>query len=40
MKVLLLAGRLACGLWMLASGANHFLLHRWAEPTGHTPLAV
>lgn len=40
MKPLLLIARLAFGLWMLLSGANHFFAHLWAEPAGTTPLAV
>jgi len=40
MKSLLLIARLIFGAWMLASGLSHFALHLWAEPAGHTPLAV
>jgi uncharacterized membrane protein YhaH (DUF805 family) len=40
MKQLLLAARLIFGAWLLLSGANHFFLHLWAEPTGSTPLAI
>jgi uncharacterized membrane protein YhaH (DUF805 family) len=40
MKGLILAARLVFGAWMLASGLSHFALHLWAEPVGHTPLAV
>ena len=40
MKSLVLIGRLIFGVWMLASGANHFFLSLWPEPTGHEPLAV
>jgi uncharacterized membrane protein YphA (DoxX/SURF4 family)/uncharacterized membrane protein YhaH (DUF805 family) len=37
---LFLAGRVLFGAWLLASGINHFFLPLWAEPAGHTPLAV
>lgn len=40
MKSLILIARLVFGAWMLASGANHFLVSLWPEPTGHEPLAV
>lgn len=40
MKQFILVARLTFGAWMLASGLNHFALHLWAEPTGHTPLAI
>ena len=40
MKHLVLIGRLVFGAWILASGANHFFLHAWAEPTGQTPLGI
>ena len=40
MKNLVLIGRLVFGLWMLASGANHFFLSLWPEPVGHEPLAI
>lgn len=37
---LVLAGRLILGAWMVANGANYFLLHLWAIPSGTEPLAV
>ncbi len=37
---LVLAGRVILGIWMLANGVNYFLLHLWAMPVGHEPLAV
>jgi uncharacterized membrane protein YhaH (DUF805 family)/uncharacterized membrane protein YphA (DoxX/SURF4 family) len=37
---LVLAGRVILGIWMLANGVNYFLLHLWALPAGHEPLAV
>jgi len=40
MKPLLLAARLVFGLWLLLSGANHFFVHLWVEPSGTTPLAI
>ncbi len=40
MKHLVLVGRLIFGGWMLVNGANHFFLHLYAEPAGHTPLAI
>ena len=40
MKHLVLIGRVVFGAWMLASGANHFFVTLWPEPTGHEPLAV
>ena len=40
MKHLVLVGRLIFGAWMLANGANHFFLHLYPEPSGHTPLAI
>ena len=40
MKHLVLAARLIFGAWMLINGANHFFLHLYPEPTGHTPLAI
>ena len=40
MKHLVLVGRLVFGAWMLINGANHFFLHLYAEPVGHTPLAI
>ena len=40
MKHLTLAARLIFGAWMLANGLNHFFLHLYAEPVGHTPLAI
>ena len=40
MKHLVLIGRIVFGLWMLASGANHFFFTLWPEPTGHEPLGI
>ena len=40
MKHLVLIGRLVFGAWMLASGANHFFITLWPEPTGHEPLGI
>lgn len=40
MKHLVLVGRLIFGAWMLINGLNHFFLHLYAEPVGHTPLAI
>jgi len=40
MKYLVLIAQLIFGAWMLASGANHFFLSLYPEPTGHAPLAV
>lgn len=40
MKTLILVGRLVFGAWMLANGANHFLIALFPEPIGHAPLAV
>ncbi|HEY5410215.1 MAG TPA: DoxX family membrane protein [Caulobacteraceae bacterium] len=40
MKHLVLIGRVIFGAWMLANGLNHFFLHLYAEPVGHTPLAI
>ena len=40
MKHLVLVARLAFGAWMLINGANHFFLHLYPEPSGHTPLAI
>ena len=40
MKHLVLAARLIFGAWMLINGANHFFLHLYPEPVGHTPLAI
>jgi uncharacterized membrane protein YphA (DoxX/SURF4 family) len=40
MKHLVLIARLVFGAWMLANGANHFFLHLYPEPVGHTPLAI
>lgn len=40
MKQVLLPARLVFGLWLLLSGANHFLVHLWVEPSGTTPLAI
>jgi hypothetical protein len=40
MKQLILVGRLVFGAWMLANGANHFILSLWPIPAGHAPLAV
>jgi len=37
---LVLAGRVILGIWMVANGVNYFLLHFWAVPVGHEPLAV
>lgn len=37
---LVLAGRVILGAWMLVNGANYFLLHLWAMPAGHEPLAL
>jgi uncharacterized membrane protein YphA (DoxX/SURF4 family) len=36
----LLLARILFGAWMLANGLNHFFLHLWAEPAGHTMLAI
>jgi hypothetical protein len=40
MRNAVLLARLAFGAWLLASGANHFALALWPEPTGTQPLAV
>jgi uncharacterized membrane protein YhaH (DUF805 family) len=40
MKALTLVGRLIFGVWMLASGINHFLYPLWTRPSGHEPLAI
>ena len=40
MKHLVLIGRLIFGAWMLVNGANHFFLHLYPDPVGHTPLAI
>lgn len=40
MKPLVLAARLIFGAWMLLNGANHWFLHLYPEPVGHTPLAI
>ncbi len=40
MKHLVLVGRIVFGAWMLINGANHFFLHLYPEPVGHTPLAI
>jgi uncharacterized membrane protein YphA (DoxX/SURF4 family) len=40
MKLLVLALRLIFGAGMLANGLNHFFLHIFPEPVGHTPLAI
>jgi uncharacterized membrane protein YhaH (DUF805 family) len=40
MKQLIVLGRLIFGAWMLASGANHFLVSLWPQPVGHEPLAI
>ncbi len=40
MKHLVLVGRLLFGALMLLNGANHFFLHIYPEPVGHTPLAT
>jgi uncharacterized membrane protein YphA (DoxX/SURF4 family) len=40
MKLLVLAGRLVFGAWMLVNGANHFFGPFYPEPTGTEPLAV
>lgn len=40
MKPLVLAGRLIFGVWMLASGVNHFIFSLWTPPAGHEPLAA
>lgn len=37
---LVLAGRVILGLWMLANGANYFLLDLWPMPVGHEPLSM
>jgi len=39
-SALVLTTRMLFGAWMLASGLNHFFLHLWPEPVGHTPLAI
>ena len=40
MKHLVLVARLVFGAWMLINGANHWFLHLYPEPSGHTPLAI
>jgi uncharacterized membrane protein YphA (DoxX/SURF4 family) len=40
MKHLVLVLRLLFGAYMLLNGANHFFLHVYPEPVGHTPLAI
>jgi len=40
MKPLVLIARVVFGAWMLVNGANHFFVHLYAEPMGHTPLAI
>ena len=40
MKHLVLIGRLVFGAWMLASGANHFFVTLWPEPSGSEPLGI
>ena len=40
MKHLVLAARVIFGAWMLLNGANHWFLHLYPEPVGHTPLAI
>ncbi len=40
MKTFLLVARLAFGVWMLASGLNHFFVPLWPEPAGTQPLAI
>jgi uncharacterized membrane protein YphA (DoxX/SURF4 family) len=40
MKYLVLVLRLLFGAYMLLNGANHLFLHLYAEPVGHTPLAI
>jgi uncharacterized membrane protein YphA (DoxX/SURF4 family) len=40
MKHLVLVARLIFGAWMVVNGANHFFLHLYADPIGHTPLAI
>jgi hypothetical protein len=39
-RQLVTAGRLLFGAWMVVSGLNHFAGVLYAEPAGHTPLAV
>jgi uncharacterized membrane protein YphA (DoxX/SURF4 family) len=39
-SALLLPMRILFGAWMLANGLNHFFLHLWPEPAGHTALAI
>ena len=40
MKHLVLVARLVFGAWVLINGANHWFLHLYPEPSGHTPLAI
>ncbi len=40
MKHLVLVARVVFGAWMLFNGANHFFLHVYPDPVGHTPLAI
>ena len=40
MKHLVLVARVVFGAWMLLNGANHFFLHLYPDPVGHTPLAI
>ena len=37
---IVLVGRLVFGAWMLASGANHFFVTLWPEPSGNEPLGI
>jgi hypothetical protein len=39
-RQLVLAGRLIFGVWMVVNGLNHFAGALYAEPAGHTPLAI
>ena len=40
MNRIVLIGRLVFGAWMLASGANHFFVTLWPEPSGSQPLGI
>ena len=40
MKHLVLVARVIFGAVLLLNGANHFFLHLYPEPVGHTPLAI
>jgi uncharacterized membrane protein YhaH (DUF805 family) len=40
LQQLVLVGRTIFGAWMFISGANYFFFSLWAQPMGHTPLAL